>query len=129
MTPEELVRMTKPVTTATAKAVAAGTSCRQDDVIVAANMGRKAISDLLTGCKSAAYSVEGEMRDRALTAGRQVAIHYRELLQYVLHAVMHPGSDVKPQLTQCSRDIAQAVTELVAVGQLMKGKMNFIIWI
>ncbi len=126
MTPEELVRMTKPVTTSTAKAVAAGTSCRQDDVIVAANMGRKAISDLLTGCKSCAYSVEGEMRDRALTAGRQVAIHYRELLQYVLHAVMHPGSDVKPQLTQCSRDIAQAVTELVAVGQLMKGEINCI---
>lgn len=112
------------MTSATAKAVAAGTSCRQDDVIVAANMGRKAISDLLTACKPAAYSVEGEMRDRALAAGRQVAIHYRELLQYVLHAVLHPGSDVKPQLTQCSRDIAQSVTELVAVGQLMKGKHN-----
>jgi len=121
VTPEELVRMTKPVTTATAKAVAAGTSCRQDDIIVAANMGRKAISDLLTGCKPAAYAVEGELRDRCLVAGRQVAIHYRELLQYVLHAVLHPGSEVKPQLTQCSREIAQSVTELVAVGQLMKG--------
>lgn len=90
-------------------------------------MGRKAISDLLTSCKPAAYSVEGEMRDRALVAGRQVAIHYRELLQYVLHAVLHTGSDVKPQLTQCSRDIAQSVTELVAVGQLMKGMFHFFI--
>lgn len=118
------MRLTKPVTSATAKAVAAGASCRQDDIIVAANVGRKAISDLLTGCKPAALSVEGEMRDRALAAGRQVAIYYRELLKYVLHAVMHPGSDVKPQITQCSRDIAQAVTELVAVGQLMKGKSH-----
>lgn len=50
-TPEELVRCTKPITLATAKAVAAGNSCKQDDIIVAANMGRKAISDMLTICK------------------------------------------------------------------------------
>lgn len=36
---------------ATAKAVSAGNSGKQEDVIVAANMGRKAISDLLTICK------------------------------------------------------------------------------
>lgn len=47
-TPEELVRCTKPITVATAKAVAAGNSCKQEDIIVAANMGRKAISDMLT---------------------------------------------------------------------------------
>lgn len=45
------MRATKPITLATAKAVAAGNSCRQDDVIVAANVGRKAISDMLTTCK------------------------------------------------------------------------------
>lgn len=50
-TPEDLVRVTKPITLATAKAVAAGNSCNQDDVIVAANVGRKAISDMLTTCK------------------------------------------------------------------------------
>lgn len=49
--PEELVRCTKPITQATAKAVAAGNSCKQEDVIVAANMGRKAISDMLAVCK------------------------------------------------------------------------------
>ena len=36
---------------ATAKAVAAGNSCRQDEAIVAANTGRKAICDLLRACK------------------------------------------------------------------------------
>ena len=36
---------------ATAKAVAAGNSCRQEDIIAAANMGRKAIADLLRVCK------------------------------------------------------------------------------
>lgn len=50
-TPEDLVRCAKPITQATAKAVAAGNSGKQDDIIVAANMGRKAISDMLTTCK------------------------------------------------------------------------------
>lgn len=85
-------------------------------------MGRKAISDLLITCKIGAYAVDGEMRERLLIAARQLAINYRELLTFVLHAVNHPGSEVKPQLTNCSREIAQAVTEVVAVAQLMKGK-------
>lgn len=36
---------------ATAKAVAAGNSCRQEDVIATANLSRKAVSDMLTACK------------------------------------------------------------------------------
>jgi len=114
------------VTSATAKAVASGSSCRQDDVIVAANTGRKVISDILTASKSAAYTLEGDHRERLLQAARQVGLHYRELLQFVLHAVNHPGTDVKPQLSQCSREIATAVTEIVAVGQLMKGRSDVI---
>ena len=51
ISPDELMRYAKPITTATAKAVAAGNSGRQDDVIAAANMGRKAVFDLLHACK------------------------------------------------------------------------------
>ena len=51
ITPDELVRLTRPLTLATAKAVAAGNSGHQDDIIAAANMGRKAVSDLLRGCR------------------------------------------------------------------------------
>jgi len=51
VTPDELVRLTRPVTLATAKAVAAGNSGNQADIIAAANMGRKAVSDLLRGCR------------------------------------------------------------------------------
>lgn len=40
-TAEDVVRYTKPITTATAKAVAAGNSCRQEDIIAASNTGRK----------------------------------------------------------------------------------------
>jgi talin len=49
--PEELVKASKPITQATAKAVGAGNSGKQEDIIVAANMGRKAISDMLTTVK------------------------------------------------------------------------------
>ena len=52
-----LVRCTKPITLATARAVAAGNSCKQEDIIVAANMGRKAISDMLSVCKVALISL------------------------------------------------------------------------
>lgn len=36
---------------ATAKAVAAGNSCRQEDVIATANLSRRAIADMLRSCK------------------------------------------------------------------------------
>ena len=51
VSPEELIKVTRPITVATGKAVAAGNSLKQDDVVAAANTGRKAITDLLTTCK------------------------------------------------------------------------------
>lgn len=50
-TPEDLIRSTKYVTLATAKAVAAGNSCQQDDIMTAANMGRTAATEMLVICK------------------------------------------------------------------------------
>lgn len=50
-TPEELIRMTKGITVATAKSVAAGNSGQQEDVIATANLSRKAIADMLLTCK------------------------------------------------------------------------------
>lgn len=50
-TPEELIRMTKGITVATAKSVAAGNSGQQEDVIATANLSRKAVSDMLLTCK------------------------------------------------------------------------------
>ncbi|XP_046398722.1 talin-1 isoform X1 [Ischnura elegans] len=121
--PEDLVRSTKPITLATAKAVSAGNSCRQEDIIVAANMGRKAISDMLTYCKGAAYAAETvELRDRTLAAGDSVATHYRELLQSVLVVINRGGTaEARQALPPISRQIAQSVTELVTVAELLKG--------
>ncbi|XP_014474910.1 PREDICTED: talin-1 isoform X3 [Dinoponera quadriceps] len=122
VTPEDLVRCTKSITISTAKAVAAGNSCKQDDIIAAANMGRKAISDMLTICKGAAYNCAetADLRDRTLQAGHDVAINYRELLQAILQISSRQG-DAKHTLPAISRKIAQSVTELVAVAELLKG--------
>lgn len=56
VTAEDLLRCTKSITQATAKAVAAGNSNKQDDIIAASNMGRKAISDMLVICKVIFFS-------------------------------------------------------------------------
>ncbi|KMQ93936.1 talin-1-like protein, partial [Lasius niger] len=122
VTPEDLVRCTKSITLSTAKAVSAGNSCKQDDIIAAANMGRKSISDMLTICKGAAYNCAetAELRDRTLQAGHDVAINYRELLQAILQISSRSG-DAKHTLPVISRKIAQSVTELVAVAELLKG--------
>ena len=49
--PEDLIKATRPITNATAKAVYASNSHKQADIIAAANIGRKCISDLLVTCK------------------------------------------------------------------------------
>lgn len=124
-TPEDLVRVTKPVTLATAKAVAAGTSGKQDDVIVAANMGRKAIFDVLITTKQAAYSAETtELRTRVLDAGRSCAFYYRDLLSMVHQIVQRPSGaslEEKQLLVSMSRTIASSVTEIVSRAEMLKG--------
>lgn len=49
--PEELIRATKGVTLATAKAVSAGNSGKQEDVVQAANIGRRYCTELLVTLK------------------------------------------------------------------------------
>lgn len=46
-TAEGLISATKPITQATAKAVAAGNSCKQQDMLAAAIIGRKSVGELL----------------------------------------------------------------------------------
>lgn len=128
--PEDLVRVTKPVTLATAKAVAAGTSGKQDDVIVAANMGRKAIFDVLTTSKQTAWTTDNyDLRIRILAAGKNTAIYYRQLLQMVHQLIQRPsgaGPEEKTLLINMSRTIATSVTEIVSCAELLKGGDNWV---
>lgn len=53
------------ITLASAKAVAAGKSCKQVDVSACANLGRKAVGEMLQTCKAASKVAENDDdRDR-----------------------------------------------------------------
>ncbi|XP_028257233.1 talin-2 isoform X1 [Parambassis ranga] len=121
-TPEEFIRMTKGITMATAKAVAAGNSARQEDIIHTANLSRKAISDMLTTCKQAAYhpEVSEEVKNRALMFGSECTAGYIELLEQVLLVLQKPTAEQKQQLAACSKRVAGAVTELIQTAEAMK---------
>ncbi|XP_051512517.1 talin-2-like [Myxocyprinus asiaticus] len=122
-TPEEFIRMTKGITTATAKAVAAGNSARQEDVISTANLSRRVIADMLTACKQAAYheEVSEEVRNRALLYGTECTNGYIELLEHVLQVLQKPTGDQKQKLAMFSKKVAAAVTELIQTAEAMKG--------
>ncbi|XP_058680237.1 talin-1 [Ammospiza caudacuta] len=122
-TPEDFIRMTKGITMATAKAVAAGNSCRQEDVIATANLSRRAIADMLRSCKEAAYhpEVSGDVRQRALRFGKECADGYLELLEHVLVILQKPTHELKQQLAGFSKRVASSVTELIQAAEAMKG--------
>uniref|UniRef100_A0A8C6ZG80 Talin 1 n=1 Tax=Nothoprocta perdicaria TaxID=30464 RepID=A0A8C6ZG80_NOTPE len=122
-TPEDFIRMTKGITMATAKAVAAGNSCRQEDVIATANLSRRAIADMLRACKEAAYHPEvgADVRQRALRFGRECADGYLELLEHVLVILQKPTHELKQQLATYSKRVASSVTELIQAAEAMKG--------
>ncbi|XP_013386332.1 talin-1 isoform X1 [Lingula anatina] len=121
-TPEDLIRHTKAISNATAKAVAAGNSGRQEDIIVAANMGRKAVFDILVVCKAAAQSAETEeIKHRTLRSGRDCAHNFRELLDLVHLAIQKPTYENKQSLGQASKKVANAVTEIVQSAEAIKG--------
>ncbi|XP_078077806.1 talin-1 isoform X1 [Mustelus asterias] len=122
-TPEEFIRMTKGITIATAKAVAAGNSCRQEDVIATANLSRKAIAEMLHSCKQAAYhpEVSSDVRTRALRFGKECSEGYLALLEHVLIILQKPSTDLKQQLAAYSKRVAGSVTELIQAAEAMKG--------
>ncbi|KAM4050130.1 LOW QUALITY PROTEIN: talin-1 [Anomaloglossus baeobatrachus] len=130
-TPEDFIRMTKGITMATAKAVAAGNSCRQEDVIATANLppgycghaSRRAIADMLRSCKEAAYhpEVNPDVRIRAVRFGKECATGYLQLLDHVLVILQKPSAELKQQLAAYSKHVAGSVTELIQAAEAMKG--------
>lgn len=122
-TPEEFIRTTKGITMATAKAVAAGNSCRQEDIIATANLSRRAIADMLHSCKQAAYhpEVSKDVQMRALRYGKECASGYLGLLEHVLVIIQKPSPDLKQQLANYSKRVAGSVTELIQAAEAMKG--------
>ncbi|XP_047038265.1 talin-1 isoform X7 [Helicoverpa zea] len=120
-TPEELIRCTRQMTVATARAVSAGNANKQDQLTAAANLGRKTVVDLLVICKGAAYSAESsELQTRTLECGRAAATAYRALLSGVLAACAGDAA-ARQMLPQLSRHVAQTTADIIATADLLKG--------
>ncbi|CAF4308526.1 unnamed protein product, partial [Adineta steineri] len=121
-TPEELIRVTKQFTIATSKAVSAGQSCQQEDIIVASNFGRKSISNLLVVCKSSiSLTDDRHLQQRTLDNGRICVKTYKELLEAIHILIQKPSHEVKQKLLNYSRIIAQSTQELVQCAEQLKG--------
>jgi len=76
---------------------------------------------LIQGCSNTIENVD--LKARTLHAGHDIAQEYRKLLQKVLLIISKPNSssDSKQELQTISRLIAQYVTELISVTEIIKG--------
>lgn len=93
--PDDLIKATKQITMATSKAIGAANSMRQEDIIVVANMGRKAVSDLLLVCQCALIKLKRDNKQRdssdevnneainIMAAGLACANNYKDLLECI----------------------------------------------
>ncbi|VDN86309.1 unnamed protein product, partial [Brugia pahangi] len=122
-TAEDLIRSTKQLTAATARAAAAAQTLQQSDIIAAANIARQSVCDLLATTRAAALSADSaDARYRTLDCGREVAVQVRSLL-ITLQALTIRRDDphARDALLEASRRIAKVVGELVNCGELLKG--------
>ena len=131
--PEDLIKATKQITLATSKAIGAGNSMRQEDIIQAANMGRKAVSDLLfvsrgaNNANLARFNVSQNLDDQpnqlqVLSVGLNCAIYYKELLECI-QSIFNKQSlnENKQNLLSHSKNVANSVSEIIQVAEILKG--------
>ena len=110
--------MTKGITMATAKAVAAGNSCRQEDVIATANLSRRAIADMLRACKV------GRARDLGpaklfgglwVPSAMALGANWGFPVSVFQEAAYHPegGGDVRQRALRFGKECADGYLELL----------------
>ena len=138
--PDDLIKATKQITLATSKAIGAGNSLRQEDIIAAANMGRKAVSDLLFVSRGNAnanlnkYNAQHSLDDQphqvqVLSIGLNCAIYYKELLECIQHIFSkqpHSSGDHKQNLLAHSKNVANVVSEILQVAEVLKSAADWV---
>lgn len=123
---EELTRVSRPVSMACSKTVHASSSGSQNDAIVAANMSRKAVVDLLECARSVSHQLDSfELRCRLHEAGRECSVSYKHLLELLLRIFQQPSlasanPEIKQELINESKNIASCVNELNQCSELIK---------
>ncbi|VDN06084.1 unnamed protein product [Thelazia callipaeda] len=120
---EDVIRTTKQLTTATARAVAAAQTLQQSDIIAAANLARQSVCDLLATTRAAALSADSaDARYRTLDCGREVAVQVRSLLMTLQSLIVRRDDPyAREALLEASKRIAKVVGELINCGELLKG--------
>lgn len=136
--PDDLVKATKQITMSTSKAIGAANSLRQEDVIAAANMGRKAVSDLLYVCRGGGVEgastdnrLENDYQRQVLSVGLNCAIYYKELLESIQQILVHShdgsgssqedGEERKQGLAGMSKNVSSAVGDILQIAEVLKG--------
>ena len=105
--PEDVIRA---ITHATHKIVAASSSGRQEDLLVADNSGRCAVTELLTTCKGVAWGCEDQLlRQQTLELCRTLATQYQDLLASIVQ-----GRD-RSHSVEASQVIEQNALRLAAL--------------
>ncbi len=121
-TPEELIRVSKQINFAISKAIFAGQSCHQEDIIIAANLARKSIPNLLNICKSSAYLTDDKIfQQRLLDNGRICVKNYKELLETIHILIQKPSNEIKQKLVNYSKIISQSIEDIVQCAEQLKG--------
>jgi talin len=114
---------------ATSKAIGAANSLRQEDVIAASNMGRKAVSDLLYICRgsggdSGASRLENDYQRQVLSVGLNCAIYYKELLENIQLVfggeASGGGEGGKQSLEACGKSVSSAVADILQIAGVLK---------
>lgn len=107
--------MTKGITMATAKAVAAGNSCRQEDVIATANLSRRAIADMLRSCKVGRRGLWIPSRDLWVEAGVVLYVNRGFPVSGLQEAAYHPevSGDVRQRALRFGKECADGYLELL----------------
>ncbi|KAJ3593552.1 hypothetical protein NHX12_005886 [Muraenolepis orangiensis] len=95
----------------------------QEDVIHTANLSRKAISDMLTTCKQAAFhpEVSEEVRSRAMMFGSECTAGYVDLLDHVL-LTQDPTVIAETELLGAAASIEAAAKKLEQLKPRAKPK-------
>ncbi len=127
--PEDLIKATKQITLATSKSIGASNSLRQEDIIAAANMGRKAVSDLLYICRMAAKMAQNideseldEQKESLVSAGLHCAIFYKELMECIQAIFNRTATqETKQNLATYSKNVANSVANIIKIAELLKG--------
>lgn len=124
----DLIRFTRVVTQCTAQVMRTSTSGKQDDLIALANSSRRAIRDMLVACRAIHEQIREptetneQLKRRLLEVGQHASAVYKALLECLVCVVQQPTVENKTELTNASRHVSVAITDLVAVAEQLKSK-------